>query len=292
MTRFPGVYVATVTPFTPENTIDYDALRAHVEWLLDHGVHGIVASGSCAEYAALSDDERKAAVETIAQTCTGRAALIVGTGASSTEKAVMWAEHAAKAGAVGIMALPPSAYRPSHRELLAWYGALDRVGLPIIAYNNPFDTTSDLVPELLVELARLEHLVAVKEYSGDVRRVARIRELTDLEVMVGCDDLLLEGILAGATGWIAGLTNALPAESMELYRLAIAGDLVPARGLYGKLLPLFRFDSQPIFVQAIKEAMRIIGRPMGATRGPRLPLESRDAQLVAETMRLFAQAPV
>lgn len=292
MTRFPGIYVATVTPFNAENAVDYRGLQQHVEWLLGHGVHGIVASGSCAEYGALSDDERRNAVEAIAEVCKSRAALIVGTGASSTDKAVYWAKHAAKIGAAGIMALPPSAYRPSHRELIAWYGALDSAGLPIIAYNNPFDTTSDLVPELLVELAKLPNMVAVKEYSGDVRRVARILELTDLDVLVGCDDLALEGLLAGAIGWIAGLTNALPAESMELYRLAIARDVQPALALYRRLLPLFRYDSQPVFVQAIKEAMAAIDRPMGPTRGPRLPLEPHDAQLVAEAMRAFTSAAV
>ncbi len=287
MPQFAGVYVAVITPFTSEDRVDLDRLREHVSWLIDQGVHGIVPTGSCGEYAALSDTERTAVVENVAAVCKGRVPLVVGTGASSTRNAVRWAEHARSCGAAGIMALPPSAYRPNRREIRAWYEALDNVGLPIIAYNNPFDTTVDLTPDLLLELQELENLVAVKEYSGDVRRIPIILETTKLEVIVGCDDLALEGLLAGATGWIAGLTNVVARESIDLYDLVMQRRIDEASALYRKLLPLFRYDSRPTFVQAIKFAFERIGKSAGATRPPRLPLDDSDRRLIAEALDPF-----
>ncbi len=288
MPHFAGVYVAVITPFDAVDRVDERRLREHVSWLLDCGVHGIVPTGSCGEYAALSEGERAFVVETIADECKGRAPVVVGTGASSTRAAVRWAEHARGCGAAGIMALPPTAYRPSRREVRAWYEALDDVGLPMIAYNNPFDTTVDLTPDLLEELQMLERLVAVKEYSGDVRRIPLILETTRLEVVVGCDDLLLEGMLAGATGWIAGLTNVVARESMELYDLICAGEVERASALYRRLLPLFRYDSRPTFVQAIKYAFELNGNPVGATRPPRLPLPETDRATIAEALGQLA----
>jgi 1-pyrroline-4-hydroxy-2-carboxylate deaminase len=287
MPRFPGVYVAVITPFTQDDRLDVARLCEHVEWLIGQGVHGIVPAGSCGEYAALSDAERERVVESVSEVCRNRVPVVVGTGASSTRNALRWAEHAKRSGASGLMALPPSAYRPSRREIKAWYAALDAVGLPIVAYNNPFDTTVDLVPDLLEELAELENLVAVKEYSGDVRRIPLILERTDLEVIVGCDDLALEGLLAGATGWIAGLTNVVARESVALYDLAVAGKVDEAAALYRDLLPLFRYDSRPTFVQAIKYAFERIGRPVGATRPPRLALDEADRAVVDSALERF-----
>jgi 4-hydroxy-tetrahydrodipicolinate synthase len=287
MPHFAGVYVAVITPFDSKDRVDERRLRDHVSWLIECGVHGIVPTGSCGEYAALTDEERAFVVETIADTCKGRVPVVVGTGASSTRKAVAWAEHARASGASGIMALPPSAYRPSRHEVHAWYAALDAVGLPIVAYNNPFDTTVDLTPDLLAELCDLEHLVAVKEYSGDVRRIPTILETTRLEVVVGCDDLALEGLLAGATGWIAGLTNVLARESMELYELICARRVDEAAALYRRLLPLFRYDSRPTFVQAIKYAFDLAGNSAGPTRPPRLPLPDSDRTAIARALEPF-----
>jgi len=171
------------------------------------------------------------------------------------------------------MALPPINYRPTKREVFAYYEALARVNLPIIVYNNPFDTSTDLTPDFLAELSQIEQIIGVKEFSGDVRRIPEIQEKTTLEIFAGADDLALEGLLAGATGWIAGLTNATPQESVALYNLVVAGKFAEATRLYRRLLPLFRYDSQPILVQTIKYCLELAGRPAGKTRPPRLDLE-------------------
>jgi 4-hydroxy-tetrahydrodipicolinate synthase len=286
MARFPGIYVAIITPFTESGDVDYPRLREHVDWMVGEGIHGLVPAGSCGEYAALSDQERGRVVETIIKTAAGRVPVVVGTAAPSTAKATAWASHAKEAGAAGLMALPPINYRPTRREVLAWYEALSRVGLPIIAYNNPFDTSTDLTPDLLKEIAHFETVVAVKEFSGDVRRIPQILAETRLEVLAGSDDVVLESVLVGATGWIAGLTNVVPRESVRLFDLGRAGRVAEANELYRRLLPLFRFDAQPIFVQVIKYCLELMGKPAGKTRPPRLPLDEGTREKVERAYAL------
>ncbi len=279
--------MAIVTPFTESDEVDYRRLREHADWLISSGVQGLAPAGSCGEYASLTDDERARVVECVIDAAAGRVPVVVGVAAPSTARAVGWARHAKESGAEGVLALPPIDYTPTRAEVVAYYEALSEVGLPIIAYNNPSSTTVDMEPDFLAELAGIENFVAVKEFSGDVRRVAQILESSDLEVLAGVDDLVLECVLSGATGWIAGLANALPRESVALYELATAGRLAEATGLYRRLLPLFRYDSTPLLVQAIKYAMELSGRPVGRTRAPRLPLEEQER---AGVERAFARA--
>jgi len=273
MTRFPGVNVAIVTPMTTTHEVDYEMLEQHVNWLIEEGVHGLVPAGTCGEYGVLTDSEREKVVETVILGSKSRRAVIVGVASPSTSKAVYWAKHAKAHGADAIMALPTINYRPTKRELFTYYESLSEVGLPIISYNNTHDTSVDLTPDLLLELSTIPNFVAVKEFSGDVRRISEIQEKTNLEVLAGADDLALEGLLAGATGWIAGLANAVPSLSVALYEHAMAGEVSKAREIYQSLLPLFRYDSTSRLVQAIKYAMYLAGHDVGSTRPPRLPLE-------------------
>lgn len=293
MARFPGIYVAVITPFKPDSSVDFARLREHVDWLVsDGGVHGLVPTGSCGEYAALTDQERARVVETIIEVAEGKVPVIVGTAAPSTAKALGWITHAREAGAEGVMLLPPINYRPNRREVIAWYETLSAGGLPVIAYNNPFDTSTDLTPDLLAEMKHIPNLVGVKEFSGDVRRISAILDQTGLEVLAGTDDLALESLLAGATGWIAGMTNNLPRESGVLYELAMAGQLEEAWPLYRELLPFFRYDSTPRFVQAIKYAFELDGKPVGNTRPPRLPLTGEEKAEVAAAFQRARQFSV
>lgn len=276
MAIFPGVHVAIITPFTEKREVDVERLREHADWLIREGIHGLIPSGTCGEYASLTEPERATVVETVIEAAAGRVPVIVGCAAPTTERALHWARHAQQSGASGLMALPPINYRPTQREVIAYYETLATVGLPMIAYNNPFDTATDLTPAVLNELAHIDKLVGVKEFSGDVRRIPEILEKTRFEVLAGADDLSLEGLLAGATGWIAGLTNVLPRESVQMYELARAGNVAQATALYRRLLPLFRYDSTPRLVQAIKHALAVAGRPVGDTRPPRLSLDEAD----------------
>lgn len=272
MGRFDGVYVALVTPFTKEQEVDYKRLTELCEWLIQEGIDGLVPSGSLGEYATMTGEERAKVINTVIAAAKGRVPVVVGSAAPSTRQAVEWVQFSKDAGAAGVMALPPINYKPLEHEVFAHYEALNTVGLPIIAYNNPHDYKIDLTPDILARLSKLENIVAVKEFTGDVRRIQDILALSDLEVMVGVDDLAMEGALVGATGWISGVPNALPKEGVELFRLAREGKLQEAQALYRRLLPLFHFDASPQLVQSIKYMMELANFPVGPTRPPRLPL--------------------
>ncbi|RRJ65706.1 dihydrodipicolinate synthase family protein [Paenibacillus oralis] len=288
MPRFEGVYVAIVTPFTDSYEVDYKRLSELCDWLISQGVNGLVPAGSLGEYATMTGEERAKVVETVIAAAAGRVPVVPGSAAPSTRQAVEWVKHAKDAGAAGVMALPPINYRPLEHEVIAHYEALNEVGLPIIAYNNPHDYKVDLTPQLLARLSGFEHIVAVKEFSGDIRRVHDILDQTDLEVMIGVDDLAMEGVLFGATGWISGVPNALPQEGVELFGLARQGKVREAAALYRRLLPLLHFDASPQLVQSIKYMMELAGFPVGPARPPRLPLPDADCEVIKQAFERAA----
>mgnify|MGYP000884787643 FL=1 len=292
MVKFPGVYVAIVTPFTKDFEVDYERLHEHVDWLIQEGVDGIIPTGSLGEYATLTMEERAKVIETTIRAAAGRVPVVVGTAAPSTKQVVQWAEFSREKGAAGGMALPPINYLPREEEVIAHYEAVARAGLPVIVYNNPRDYPVDLTPDRLNRLSKIENIVAVKEFSGDVRRVHDIVRETDLEVLIGVDDLVVEGVLAGATGWIGGLQNALPKESVEVYRLAASGQVKEAYEVYRYLLPLFHFDASPQLVQAIKLTMEFAGRSAGPTRPPRLPLSEQEREKLRAAYEYAVNRPL
>jgi 1-pyrroline-4-hydroxy-2-carboxylate deaminase len=282
-----GVHVALTTPFEPASgALDLAALETHAAWLLDNGIDGLVPNGSLGEYEAMDRDERRAVVETVARVTKGRARLIVGVSAPNWRIAGDHARHAADVGADAVMLLPPTNHLPTVRELVDHYRSVAQHGVPVVVYNNPFSTRIDLTPDLIARLGELEGVVAVKEFSGDVRRIPAIAELAPhLELLCGADDLALESTLMGATGWIGGFTGALPQETVRLFQLGRQGDVAAALPLYRALLPLLRWDSGPRFVEAIKHTIDLLGRTAGGPpRPPRRVLEADDASLVARQL--------
>jgi 4-hydroxy-tetrahydrodipicolinate synthase len=285
------VFPAITTPFRPDLTVDHDLLARHVAWLIGNGCRGIVALGSLGEAATLMADEKRAILATAAAACAeapGRVPLVAGVSALSTAEAVELARAAAAAGAEGLMVLPPYVYRGDWRETAAHFRAvIAATPLSCMLYNNPIAYGTDVSAEQMAELAELPNLAAVKESSGDVRRVTAIRErLGDrLAVFLGVDDLLLEGVQAGAVGWIAGLVDALPAESVRLFELASAGRIDEARALYQWFLPLLRLDTLPKFVQLIKLVQAEVGWGSETVRPPRLPLAGAERETVLALVR-------
>jgi 4-hydroxy-tetrahydrodipicolinate synthase len=268
-----GVLTATALPFKSDLSIDYDAFAEHVAWQAASGCDGVVPNGSLGEYQTLTPEERARVVEVAVQAAPKGFVVMPGVAAYGTAESVRWAEQAAKAGAQCVMLLPPNAYRGDERAVLQHYKEVAAVGLPIIAYNNPIDTKIDLVPGMLAKLHELGYIVAVKEFTGDVRRAYEIAELAPgLDIMIGSDDVLLELGIAGAVGWVAGYTNAFPKSTIELYRLSLARDIEKALPLYRTLHPLLRWDAKTEFVQSIKLSMDMVGRKGGICRAPRQPL--------------------
>ncbi len=288
-----GVFTAITTPFRDDLTVDHAFLAQHVSWLVDHGVRGIVPLGSLGEGATLSAPEKLEVLATCRKATAGRVPLVAGIGTLSTADAVALAREAARIGCDGLMVLPPYVYRGDARETLAHLSAvIDATPLSCMLYNNPIAYGTDITPAQLGELARHENLVAVKESSGDIRRVSEIvqRHGERFNVFVGLDDAIVEGIAAGAVGWIAGLVNALPDESVRVFELATAGRAAEARELYHWFLPLLRLDTVPKFVQLIKLVQQEVGQGSERVRPPRLALvgEERAAALALIRERLGA----
>ncbi|TCO30423.1 4-hydroxy-tetrahydrodipicolinate synthase [Kribbella steppae] len=277
--KLDGVIVATALPYAEDATApaglrpDLDKFAEHCRWLVDNGCRGVGPNGSLGEYSSLTDDERRAVARTAIEAVGDDGVVVVGVHGVGAHQARAWAEKAAEDGADGVLCLPPTMYRANRGEVLHHFSEVAKVGLPVMVYNNPIDTKVDLTPDLLAEIAQIENIVAVKEFSGDVRRILEIRELApDLAVIAGADDLTLEALLMGATGWFAGFPNVFPKESVRLYDLAVQGKLEEARALYEPLVAAFRWDSRVEFVQAIKYGMDYVGRYGGPCRPPRGPL--------------------
>lgn len=283
--------VATAIPLRPDLSVDFDAYAEHVRRLIDSGCDGVVPNGSLGEYQTLTEDERVRLVRTAVDAAGHGARVMAGVAAYGSAEARRWTERAAEAGAGSVLLLPPNAYRADEAAVRAHYAEVARAGLPVVAYNNPYDTRTDLTPPLLAALHAEESIVAVKEFTGDVRRAYEIAEQAPgLDLLVGADDVLVELALAGAVGWIAGFPNALPDACTHLYRAATAGDLEVAMPLYRALHPLLRWDSKPEFVQAIKLAMDLAGLYGGPCRPPRSPLTGeQEATVRAVTEKLLAE---
>ncbi|MBA4137572.1 MAG: dihydrodipicolinate synthase family protein [Opitutus sp.] len=281
--NWKGVIPAITTNLKADLSVDHAALAEHCRWMIDSGCTGIVCCGSLGEAATLTFDEKIAVVRTAVAAVGERAPVVLGIAALSTSEAVAMAKAAAEAGAQGLMVLPPYVYTSDWREMKAHVSAvIAATPLSCMLYNNPIAYITDFLPEQIAELAT-EHanLNAVKESSGDVRRITAIRAVCGrrLEILVGMDDAVVEGVYAGAVGWIAGLVNAFPEESVALFDFAARGDKARAMALYTWFLPLLKLDTVPKFVQLIKWVQAEVGRGTPHVRAPRLEIAGDDLEL-------------
>jgi dihydrodipicolinate synthase/N-acetylneuraminate lyase len=289
-----GLNTATALPLNDDLSVDFEGYAEHVAWLASNGTDGVCPNGSLGEYQTLSDEESARVVTTAVEASPDGFGVMAGVGAYGTLQTVRWIDQAANAGAQSVLLLPPNAYRADREAVLTHYRLAAQVGVPVVAYNNPIDTKVDLVPSLLAQLYEEGLIVAVKEFSGDVRRAWEVKELApDLDLLIGSDDVVVELGLAGAVGWIAGYSNAFPQASAELLRLSTSGqrsDLDQALPIYRDLHSLLRWDSKTEFVQAIKLSMDLVGRKGGLCRPPRSPLSAEiRAALTAATEAAIAK---
>ncbi len=286
-----GVMPAITTCFDEDLRIDHEFTAKHVRWLIDNGCTGIVTNGSLGEGGTLTPDEKTALWKTCVSAVGERVPIIAAIASMTTSDAVAQAQSARDAGCRGLMVLPPYVYRGDVREMKEHVAAVCRAtDLSCMLYNNPIAYGTDFLPEHIAEFAsEIPNLHAVKESSTDVRRVTAIRALTGdrLKIFVGVDDAIVEGIDAGAVGWIAGLVSAFPKESVDLFNYAINGEREKARELYEWFLPLLRLDTVPKFVQLIKLVQEKIGWGSARVRPPRLELIGEE---LAETIKIIDEA--
>lgn len=288
-----GVYPAVTTQFKPDQSLDLEATAAHLSTLIRAGVDGLVMLGTLGESASLDPAEKRELLTTAVETVGGRLPVLAGVAECSTAVACRFAEDAQRLGCDGLMVLPGLVYESDARETLAHYRAVSgATDLPIMCYNNPVSYGVDISPEMFAELADSPNLMAIKESSDDVRRLTDlVNVLGDRYVLFcGVDDLALESALLGADGWVAGLVNAFPEETVRLWSLAKAGRWEEARALYRWFSPVLHLDCHVKLVQYVKLAQAMCGLGAETVRAPRMVLEGGERTRVTAVIQAAIDA--
>jgi 1-pyrroline-4-hydroxy-2-carboxylate deaminase len=287
--KWAGVIPAITTAFKPDMSVDHEFIAKHTRWLVANGCTGIVALGSLGESATLRFEEKVEILKTILTALDGGAPVVAGIASLSTMEAVELAKAAETVGCSGLMVLPPYVYSSDWREMKAHVQPVIRATkLSCMLYNNPVSYKTDFLPSQIKELAdENRNLHAVKESSADVRRVTALKAICGdrLKLFVGVDDVIVEGVRAGATGWISGLVNAFPRESVALYNYAMRGDMKKANELYKWFLPLLRMDTVGKFVQLIKLVQQEVGWGSERVRAPRCVLTGMERKIALDTLK-------
>ncbi len=279
---FVGVYPFLATPFVSGTyELDEKRLRAHIDELIGAGVHGITALGSTGEFALLTEAERCRVAEICVDAAKKRVPVVIGTAAITTKSAVELSRHAQRAGADAIIVNPQSYWTPTEDEIFDHYAAIARaVDIPVMVYNNPGTTKVDLSPRFIARLGQeFPHFLAVKESSGDIRRVQDIRALTGnrMKVSIGHQSLGLAAFAVGAVGWTTGIANTIPRQCLEVFRHAVLErDFAHAADAFFRILPLCDFYAAKSLVRSVKAAADLMGKPLGPPRLPLKPLGEKD----------------
>lgn len=294
-TLWHGIYPAATTQFAADFSVDIAACCRVQKALVDDGVDGLVLIGTVGENNSLLPEEKRAVLRAAVESLGGRVPLVAGVSELTTDRAVQFAKDAEAIGVDGLMVLPAMVYVPTPEELYAHFRAVaEATSLPIMLYNNPpaYRVTIDL--EILERLAKIPNIVALKESAPDTRRFTDIINAFGDRyfLMAGLDDFALEGLMLGAVGWVSGLTNAFPRESVAMVRAIQRGDWVEARRIYRWFMPLLHLDSEHDLVQSIKLAEQVMGRGSERVRMPRLPLSgARRADVLARIEKCVATRP-
>lgn len=283
-----GVYPALTTLFHPDESMDLRGMEKKVDDQIRCGVQALILGGSLGEASTLSAEEKVDLLSHIVSYTDGRVPVIMNVAESRTRDAPSFVRQSADAGADGLMVLPPMRYKADEDEVTTWYSAIaHETDLPILLYNNPVDYGIGLSLHQFETLLRIPTIQAVKESTRDVTQVIRLKNAFGdrLKVLCGVDTLALESLLLGADGWVAGLVNAFPEETVAIYRLALAGEIETARALYAWFMPLLELDIHPKLVQYIKLAERETGRGTPFVRAPRQPLEEAELNRVMKIIQ-------
>jgi 1-pyrroline-4-hydroxy-2-carboxylate deaminase len=283
-----GVFPAVMTQFQRDGSLDLDGTVSALGRLIQAGVRGLIMLGTLGENTSLSSEEKREVLRAAVETAAGRLPVLSGVAEYTTELALAQCRRAAEAGCQGLMVLPCMVYCADRRETLAYYRTVaEQAELPIMVYNNPIGYKVDVTPDMFAELADAKRIVAIKESSTDTRRLTDIHNLVGnrYRMFCGVDDIILEAVLLGCTGWVAGLVNAFPEESVALFRAAVDGDYKRALELYRWFMPLLQLDTKLKLVQYIKFAMQLTGLGSEMVRPPRLPLAGEERERIEAIVR-------
>lgn len=280
MRKFRGTYTVLITPLTADGKhVDVPALKRLVNWQIEEGIHGLIPLGSTGEFLSLSRDERQQVIKTCIATAAGRVPVLIGTGAEWTDECVSLSKEAQAMGADGVMIIPPFYSSPTPDELFEHYRRVgEAISIPIMVYNNPATANVDLTPPIVQRLSRIDNCCYIKESTLEVTRVRDIIELCGDRMTVFAGILGYESFWLGAQGWVAVCSNLIPRMSARLFEL-VADDknMDEALALYKRMLPIVRWVGGHRYVAASKDALHMMGLPVGKPRPPRLPLPEADA---------------
>ncbi len=279
---------ALITPFTKDDNVDFETFRKNIAAQVEAGVNGIVIGGSLGEASTLTAGEKKDLLLAGKEAAGDKVPVVINIAEQSTRIALSEVETAELNGADGLMVLPPMRYRSDDRETLEYFKTIARgTSLPIMIYNNPHDYKIEVTLEMFDELVKFDHVHAVKESTRDITNVTRIKNRFGdrIKILCGVDTLALEELAAGADGWIAGLVNAFPEETVAIYRLMASGRYPEAREIYHWFMPLLELDIHPKLVQYIKLAAAQTGLGTEYVRAPRLALDAGERQHILALIR-------
>jgi 4-hydroxy-tetrahydrodipicolinate synthase len=296
MKTFHGIFPVPVTPFGEVGQlIDYPRLETHIEHLIETGIHGIVANGSTSETAMLSDEEYTTVAKTIIDKVDGKLPIIIGATAPSTCKTLEYCKIGEDLGADAFLMLPPYFYPASQSEIIKHFEIIaNNTSLPIVIYNNPSTCGIDITPKIVAELAEIDSVKFIKEATGDIARVHQIKALAgdNIDVFAGSDNIFFHALIGGAVGAISASGNVLSDQMVEVFNLIIVkDDITKAKKIFDQIFPVCQFiDGSPNFVQVIKTALEILGKPVGEPRYPLLPLSRKDKanlEMIIKTAELI-----
>jgi 1-pyrroline-4-hydroxy-2-carboxylate deaminase len=282
-----GVFPAITTQMLKDGSIDLDATAAHADALIDSGVNGLIFLGSLGENQPMTADEKRRVIEAMVKAVDGRVKVLSGVAETSTAEAIRYVRDVEKLGADGVMLMPAMLYKGAPDETLAHFrGVARKTGLPIMIYNNPISYANDITPELFAKLADQKNFVALKESSGDVRRITDLHNTVGgrYAIFTGVDDLALEASILGIDGWVAGSGIAFPRENQYFWELTRRGEWDKAREIYRWFTPLLHLDTHTKFVQYIKLAVQECGLGNEWVRAPRLPLKGEERKRVLKVI--------
>ena len=286
--RWTGVFPAVVTQMHEDQSLDLEGTARHFEALIESGVSGLIVCGSLGENQCLEPDEKRAVLRCAIDTAAGRVPVLSGVAEMTTRAAIRYLQDGAQLGAAGFMIMPPMVYKADRREVMHWFRTLAAATpLPWMLYNNPVGYHTDVTPEMLAALADVGNLVAIKESSGNTRRITELRNLVGdrYQLFTGVDDLMLECASLGIDGWVAGSGIAFPKENQKLWDLTREGRWDEARELYRWTQPLMKLDTHLHFVQYIKLLCQEAGLGKEWVREPRLPLAGAEREEVLTIIR-------
>jgi 4-hydroxy-tetrahydrodipicolinate synthase len=286
--HWQNVFPAVTTQFHQDQSLDLDATANHFEALIESGVSGLIVCGSLGENQTLQPDEKRAVVKCAVDTARGRVPVLSGVAEMSTLAAIRYMQDCENLGASGFMIMPAMVYKADNREVMHWFRTMAKATpLPWMLYNNPVGYVIDVTPEMFVELADVENLVAIKESSANPRRITELRNLVGdrYQLFTGVDDLILECSINGIDGWVSGSGIAFPKENQKLWNLTREGRWDEARALYRWTQPLMKLDTHTHFVQYIKLLCQETGLGKEWVREPRLPLAGAEREQVLKIIR-------